>query len=93
MPSWVYRRRAHGPTLEYRQLPHGSSTRSLTTWAASLYQDRCTKNYYMYLNPATGEWLMFPWDNEDAFAFDRRVGVQLCHPDLCAANASTCASP
>jgi hypothetical protein len=29
-PSWVYRRRAHGPTLEYHQLPHGSSTRSLT---------------------------------------------------------------
>jgi hypothetical protein len=24
-PSWVYRK-AHGPTLEYRQLPHGSST-------------------------------------------------------------------
>jgi UDP-N-acetylmuramyl pentapeptide synthase len=29
MPSWVYRRRAHGPTLEYHQLPHGSSTHSL----------------------------------------------------------------
>jgi hypothetical protein len=28
--SWVYRRRAHGPTLEYHQLPHGSSTHSLT---------------------------------------------------------------
>jgi hypothetical protein len=29
-PSWVYRRRAHGPTLECHQLPHGSSTHSLT---------------------------------------------------------------
>jgi hypothetical protein len=28
-PSWVYRRRAHGPTLEHHQLPHGSSTHSL----------------------------------------------------------------
>jgi hypothetical protein len=27
-PSWVYRRRAHGPTLEYYQLPSRSSTHS-----------------------------------------------------------------
>jgi hypothetical protein len=29
-PSWVYRKTALGPTLEYRQLPHGRSTHSLT---------------------------------------------------------------
>jgi hypothetical protein len=30
-PSWVYRRRAHGPPLEYHQL-HGSSTHSQGGW-------------------------------------------------------------
>jgi hypothetical protein len=28
---WVYRRRAHGPTLEYHQLPCGNPTHSLVT--------------------------------------------------------------
>ena len=30
MPTRVYRRRAHVPTLEHRQLPHGRSAHSLT---------------------------------------------------------------
>jgi hypothetical protein len=34
-PSWVYRRRAHGPRLEHHQLPHGRSTHSLTCSAVS----------------------------------------------------------
>jgi hypothetical protein len=41
-PSWVYRRRAHGPTLEH-QLPHGSSSharRSAASTAAPSFRFR-----------------------------------------------------
>lgn len=26
-----------------------------------LNQDRCTKNFYIYMNPGTKQWSMFPW--------------------------------
>eukprot|EP00879_Flechtneria_rotunda_P010510 GHRR01010987.1.p1 GENE.GHRR01010987.1~~GHRR01010987.1.p1 ORF type:complete len:289 (+),score=36.98 GHRR01010987.1:1043-1909(+) len=36
--------------------------------------DRCTKNYYVYLNPNTGEWSRIPWDIEAAFSQDNGLG-------------------
>lgn len=29
-----------------------------------LPQDRCTKNFFIYRDPASGQWSMFPWDPE-----------------------------
>jgi spore coat protein CotH len=26
-----------------------------------LNQDRCTKNFYAYQDPGSGQWSMFPW--------------------------------
>jgi len=43
---------------------------------AMLNQDRCTKNYYVFKQPSTGEWHMFPWDNEDAFGKCPRISVR-----------------
>jgi hypothetical protein len=43
---------------------------------AMLNQDRCTKNYYVFRQPSTGEWNMFPWDNEDAFGKCLRTAVR-----------------
>lgn len=32
-----------------------------------LNQDRCTKNYYLYLNPKDFRWRIFPWDLDRTF--------------------------
>jgi spore coat protein CotH len=39
-----------------------------------LNQDRCSKNFYVYLDPSTGQWSMLPWDLESAFSSDRGLG-------------------
>ena len=33
--------------------------------------NRCTKNYYVYQDPVTGEWERLPYDLKSAFATDR----------------------
>ncbi|KAL4445750.1 hypothetical protein ABPG77_008949 [Micractinium sp. CCAP 211/92] len=47
-----------------------------------LNQDRCTKNFYIYRDPASGQWSMFPWDVESGFGIDRGLGGQPA-PDYC----------
>ena len=37
-------------------------------------QDRLTKNYYVYFNPDTEEWLRLPWDLEAAFGLSGKLG-------------------
>lgn len=39
-----------------------------------LHQDRCTKNFIMYYEPATDMWTMLPWDLDSAFGIDRGLG-------------------
>ncbi|GLC41440.1 hypothetical protein PLESTM_001196100 [Pleodorina starrii] len=36
--------------------------------------DRCTKNFFMYLNPDTDEWYMLPWDMDGSFGQDNGLG-------------------
>lgn len=36
--------------------------------------DRCTKNFFMYLNPRSEEWLRLPWDLDGAFGQDNGLG-------------------
>eukprot|EP00798_Chlamydomonas_sp_ICE-L_P018045 gene18045-24462_t len=39
-----------------------------------LNMDRCTKNYYVYLNPDTNEWSRFPWDLDAALGQSNGLG-------------------
>lgn len=39
-----------------------------------LNQDRCTKNYYLYLNPKDLRWTIFPWDMEGGFGISHLLG-------------------
>ena len=41
-----------------------------------LNQDRCTKNFEVYLDPSTRQWAMLPWDIEGSFSSDRGLGGQ-----------------
>lgn len=52
--------------------------REMAAQTAMLHQDRCTKNYYVYRNPADGKWSRVPWDMEDAFATDYRSRDARC---------------
>ncbi|MEW5306997.1 MAG: hypothetical protein WDW36_009419 [Sanguina aurantia] len=36
--------------------------------------DRCTKNFYLYLDPDTQEWYRFPWDLDGALGQDNKLG-------------------
>ncbi|GIL43793.1 hypothetical protein Vafri_1405 [Volvox africanus] len=36
--------------------------------------DRCTKNFFTYLNPDTDEWYMLPWDMDGSFGQDNGLG-------------------
>lgn len=47
-----------------------------------LNQDRCTKNFYVYLDASSGQWSMLPWDVESGFGIDRGLGGQPA-PDYC----------
>jgi spore coat protein CotH len=48
----------------------------ITAETVMLQQDRCTKNYYVFHSKRTDEWMLLPWDNEDAFATDYRYGMR-----------------
>ncbi|KAJ9525243.1 hypothetical protein QJQ45_020774, partial [Haematococcus lacustris] len=37
-------------------------------------QDRCTKNFFLYLNPVTNQWLFLPWDLDAALGQDNGLG-------------------
>lgn len=39
-----------------------------------LNQDRCTKNFYIYYEPASDQWSFIPWDLESSFSIDRGLG-------------------
>ncbi|GAX75136.1 hypothetical protein CEUSTIGMA_g2580.t1 [Chlamydomonas eustigma] len=39
-----------------------------------LNMDRCTKNFYVYLNPSTQQWMRFPWDLDASFGQDNGYG-------------------
>lgn len=45
-------------------------------------QDRCTKNFLIYLDPSSQQWAMLPWDIEGSFGIDRGLGGQPA-PDYC----------
>lgn len=47
-----------------------------------LNQDRCTKNYFMLREAATGQWSVLPWDVESGFGIDRGYGG-VPAPDYC----------
>jgi hypothetical protein len=57
-----------------------------------LNQDRCTKNFYVYLDPKTNQWSMLPWDVEAAFATDRGLGGRPA-PDYCILDCEQWNSP
>lgn len=38
--------------------------------------DRCTKNFFVYRHPDTGEWWRLPWDLDGAFGQDNMLGGQ-----------------
>jgi len=39
-----------------------------------LNQDRCTKNFLVFWEPASQQWAMLPWDVESAYGSDRGLG-------------------
>ncbi|QDZ17642.1 spore coat protein CotH [Chloropicon primus] len=39
-------------------------------------QDRLTKNFYVYYDPSTAEWMKLPWDLEAAFGLSPKLGGQ-----------------
>jgi len=47
-----------------------------------LNQDRCTKNFNLYREPDSGQWIMLPWDVESGFSIDRGLGGEPA-PDYC----------
>lgn len=47
-----------------------------------LNQDRCTKNFNVYREPNSGQWIMLPWDVESGFSIDRGLGGEPA-PDYC----------
>lgn len=47
-----------------------------------LNQDRCTKNFNLYREPNSGQWIMLPWDVESGFSIDRGLGGEPA-PDYC----------
>lgn len=47
-----------------------------------LNQDRCTKNFYLYRNPADMRWSIFPWDLEGSFGISSGLGGKPA-PDYC----------
>jgi len=57
-----------------------------------LNQDRCTKNFFTYLHPGTGQWMRFPWDLESAFGISAGLGG-LPAPDYCIEVCEQWASP
>lgn len=57
-----------------------------------LNQDRCTKNYYMYLNPEDSRWTMLPWDLDGAFGISHKLGGQPVK-DYCILNCEQFSSP
>ena len=54
----------------------------MASQALLLNQDRCTKNYLIYLDPSSQQWAMLPWDIEGSFGIDRGLGGQPA-PDYC----------
>lgn len=44
---------------------------SMAAQTILLNQDRCTKNFYVYQDPSSGQWTMLPWDVESTFGIDR----------------------
>jgi hypothetical protein len=57
-----------------------------------LNQDRCTKNFFIYRDPDSGQWSMFPWDVESGFGSDRGLGGKPA-PDYCILECEQWASP
>jgi hypothetical protein len=41
-----------------------------------LNQDRCTKNFDVYLDPSSEQWSMLPWDLESSYGIDRGLDGQ-----------------
>lgn len=56
-------------------------TREMAAQTAMLHQDRCTKNYYVHRDVASGKWSRIPWDMEDSFAVDYRGRTGRCDDD------------
>ena len=54
----------------------------LAAQALVLNQDRCTKNFNLYLDPSTTQWSMLAWDLESTFGIDRGLGG-VPAPDYC----------
>lgn len=42
-------------------------------------QDRCTKNFFIYRDPGSGQWAMFPWDLESG-GWRAGAGGRVCRP-------------
>lgn len=47
-----------------------------------LNQDRCSKNFYSYVDPITNRWSIFPWDTESTFGISSGLGGAPA-PDYC----------
>lgn len=57
-----------------------------------LNQDRCTKNFMVYLDKSTDQWNMLAWDVESGFGIDRGLGGQPA-PDYCTLQCEQWNSP
>lgn len=63
-------------------MKHAQTINHLAAQTVLLNQDRCTKNFFLYLDPSSSQWSMLPWDIESAFGIDRGLGGQPA-PDYC----------
>lgn len=64
----------------------------LAAQALVLNQDRCTKNFNIYLDPLNQQWSMLAWDLESTFGIDRGLGG-LPAPDYCILSCEQWNSP
>lgn len=58
--------------FEYLDLPRVINEMASQTVLNNM--DRCTKNFYMYRNPHTLEWVRLPWDLDGALGQDNGLG-------------------
>ncbi|KAK2079242.1 hypothetical protein QBZ16_002933 [Prototheca wickerhamii] len=63
-------------------LPEDQVLNYMAAQTLILNQDRCTKNYFLYQDSASGQWSMLPWDVESGFGIDRGLGGTPA-PDYC----------
>ena len=70
-------------TFLYDHVDLPSVVNEMAAQTLMLNKDRCVKNFYMYLNPKTEEWLRIPWDFEQAFGISHDLGNEPALDSYC----------